>query len=396
MIAILLEIAFALFLAKIFDYLFEKWKQPVVIGEILAGILLGPYLLGRYSGMSFSLWGNEIYTFQFDITSQEFHALAFLGIITLLFLSGLETEPRDIKNAGKGGIITSILDVSVAFVFGYLVGHFLGFPMLQSFAIGAVLTATSVGVTVRTLMDLDRLHTKVGTFILTIAVLDDILGILILSMIVGKGSIMLMGVKVILFFVIAFILGLRFIPYVIRMSSIIHVRYVLLSIALTLCFIFAALAESLGLAAITGAFIAGLLISSTPQSRRILDYIRELGHSFLIPLFFVWVGASFDFSALQDVGMLVLLFIPAAFIGKIIGCTIGAKLSGFANLEAFQVGIGMIPRMEVALVVVATAISLGVFTDDLAHQMLAATVLLVMISAMVTPVLLKILFQKER
>lgn len=346
--------------------------------------------------MNISLFGSEIYTFQFNLASPEFHALAFLGITILLFLSGLETEPEDIKNAGKGGFITSILDVSVAFLFGYIVGHTLGFPTLQSLAIGAILTATSVGVTVRTLMDLDRLHTKVGAFILTIAVLDDVLGILILSIIVGKGSILFMGIKVALFFVIAFILGIKFIPYIIDISSRIHIRYILLSIALTLCFLYGALAESLGLAAITGAFIAGLTIGTTPQSRRILDYIRELGHSFLIPLFFVWVGASFDFSALKDVGLLVLLFIPAAFIGKIIGCTIGAKISGFSNLEAIQVGVGMIPRMEVALVVVATAISLGVFTGDLAHQMLAATVLLVITSAIVTPILLKILFQKER
>ena len=134
-----------------------------------------------------------------------------LGIITLLFLSGLETEFRDIKNAGKGGIITSLLDVSVAFIFGYLVGQFLGFPIFQSLAIGAILTATSVGISVRTLMDMDKLHTKVGAFILTVAVLDDVLGILILSLLVGEGSPVIMGAKVIIFFLITFVLGLHFI-----------------------------------------------------------------------------------------------------------------------------------------------------------------------------------------
>ena len=391
---ILLEIALALIFAKTFDYLFEKIKQPIVIGEISAGIVLGPYLLGKLSNLNISLFGNEFHIFSFNLTSPEFQSLAMLGIIILLFLSGLEIDFRDIKNAGKGSIITSLLDVSVAFIFGYFVGQLLGLPVLQSLAIGAVLTATSVGVSVRTLMDLDKLHTKVGAFILTVAVLDDVLGILILSIIVGQGSPLNMGIKVVIFFFITFILGLRFIPNIMRIGRVIRIRYILITIAIVLCFLFAAFAESMGLAAITGAFIAGLIISTTPQSKRILEYIRELGHAFLIPLFFVWVGASFEFSAIQDVGLLVLLFIPAAFIGKIIGCTTGAKISGFTNREAIQVGVGMIPRMEVALVVVTTAISLGVFTGTLAHQMLAATVLLVIASAVVTPTLLKISFKK--
>ena len=356
--------------------------------------MLGPYLLGKLSGANINLLGNEIHTFSFSLTSPEFQSLAMMGIITLLFLSGLEIDFKDIKNAGKGGIITSLLDVSVAFIFGYMVGQILGLPVLQSLAIGAVLSATSVGVSVRTLMDLDKLHTKVGAFILTVAVLDDVLGILILSIIVGQDSPLGMGIKVVIFFFITLILGLRFIPYVMKIGKVFHVRYILLTIAIALCFLFAAFAESMGLAAITGAFIAGLIISTTPQSKRILDYIRELGHAFLIPLFFVWIGASFEFSTLQDVGLFVLLFIPAAFIGKIIGCTLGAKISGFNNRESLQVGIGMIPRMEVALVVVATSITLGIFTDDLAQQMLAATVLLVIVSAIITPVLLKISFKK--
>ena len=382
-------------LAKLLDYLFEKLKQPVVIGEILAGVILGPYLLGRFSGTTLYVLNNKIYTFNLDLTGEDFHTLALLGIITLLFLSGLETDFRDIKNAGKGGILTSLLDVSVAFFFGYLVGHILGFPTLQSLGIGAILTATSVGVSVRTLMDLGKLHTKVGTFILTIAVLDDVLGILILSVIVGQGSPVVMGIKVVIFFIITFILGLRLISYIMKLGDAIPVRYILITIALVLCFLFGAFAESMGLAAITGAFIAGLIIGTTPQSRRILDFTRELGQTFLVPLFFVWVGASFNFSVLSNVGVLVLLFIPAAFAGKIIGCTTGARISGFKNREALQVGIGMIPRMEVALVVVATATELGVFTGDLAHQMLAATVLLVIVSAVVTPFLLKISFKKQ-
>ena len=342
------------------------------------------------------MFGFVLHSFSFNLISPEFNSLALLGIITLLFLSGLETDLEDIKKSGKGSIITSLLDVSVAFFFGYLVGHILGLPVLQSLGIGTVLTATSVGVSVRTLMDLDKLHTKVGAFILTVAVLDDVLGILILSIIVGQGSPLSIGIKVIIFFLITFVLGLRIMPTLMKISSTVNVRYILITIAIILCFLFSAFAESMGLASITGAFIAGLILSTTPQSKRIIEYIREIGHAFLIPLFFVWVGASFDFSALHDVGILVLLFIPAAFIGKIIGCTSGAKISGFTNREAFQVGFGMLPRMEVALVVVTTARVLGIFPGELGEHMLAATVLLVIVTAIITPIILKISFKEEK
>ena len=386
----------ALIFAKTFDYFFDKLKQPLVIGEILAGIILGPYILGKFSNIDISMFGFVLHSFSFNLISPEFNSLALLGIITLLFLSGLETDLEDIKRSGKGSVITSLLDVSVAFFFGYLVGHILGLPVLQSLGIGTVLTATSVGVSVRTLMDLDKLHTKVGAFILTVAVLDDVLGILILSIIVGQGSPLSIGIKVIIFFLITFVLGLRIMPTLMKISSTVNVRYILITIAIILCFLFSAFAESMGLASITGAFIAGLILSTTPQSKRIIEYIREIGHAFLIPLFFVWVGASFDFSALHDVGILVLLFIPAALIGKIIGCTSGAKISGFTNREAFQVGFGMLPRMEVALVVVTTARVLGIFPGELGEHMLAATVLLVIVTAIITPIILKISFKEEK
>ncbi|HEC81415.1 MAG TPA: cation:proton antiporter, partial [Thermoplasmatales archaeon] len=365
------------------------------IGEILTGVILGPYLLGRFSNINLSILGNEIIHVSLNLGTTEFEAVATLGIITLLFLSGLETKFDDMKNAGKGGIITSLLDVSVAFLFGYLVGHTLGFPTIQSLAIGAILTATSVGITVRTLMDMRKLATKSGTLILTVAVLDDVLGILILSMIIGKGSPIIIGIKAVVFFAVILFLGLHFIPKIMRIGDVIHAKQVLLTAALVLCFLFAALAESVGLAAITGAFLAGLLIGTTPQSKRILDFTRDIGYSFLIPMFFVWVGASFDFSSIGDVGLLVLLFIPAAIVGKIIGCSTGAKISGLTNREALQVGLGMIPRMEVALVVVATEISLGIFQGETAHQMLAATILLVIITATLTPIILKIAYKEK-
>ena len=391
----LLEISLALILAKILGYLFAKIKQPEVIGEILTGVILGPYIIGSFSNHNFSIFGWDSSFPTLNLLSPEFEALATLGIIILLFLSGIETSLEGIKSAGKGGIITSSLDVTVAFIFGYLAGSILGFDSSHSLAIGTILVATSVGITVRTLMSMDALNTNVGTLILTVAVLDDVLGIMVLSVVLGEGSIFSVILKVIIFFAISLILILYLVKKFFKIDRLVKIHHIVITSSLALCFFLAALAIGFGLAAITGAFIAGLIVSATPQRRRILGYTRQLGEIFLIPLFFVWVGASFDFSALNNIGMLVVLLIPMAFAGKIIGCSIGAKISGLKARDAFTVGVGMIPRMEVALVVVTTEISMGVFKGALAHQVFAATILLVIISSLLTPPLLKIVYRKK-
>jgi len=378
---LLIEIGSALLLAKIFGYGMEKLKQPAVIGEILAGIVLGPFIAGEIFNASFIS----------PSISQETEAIAQIGIVLLLFLSGIETGVNEIKNAGKSGIITSLFDVSVAFLFGYIVGNILGYDVLRSIAIGNIFTATSVGITVRTLMEMKALHTNVGNLILTVAVLDDILGIVVLSITLGKGSIEMLFLKITIFFAIFFVL-LLILHYKYAIFSRFSIPKFTLTIAIAFCFIFSAVALSLGLAAITGSFFAGLLLSIVPQKSRIIDFVREIGDIFFIPLFFVWVGASFDFSALEGIGILVLYFVPFALVGKIIGCSIGAKINGFSARDALSVGIGMMPRMEVALIVVTTEISMGIW-GKLSHQILAATILLVMISSFITPVLLKTVYK---
>ena len=379
---LLFELGIALLLAKILGYGMEKLKQPAVIGEIFAGIIVGPFVLGNLLNLNFVAPSIDA----------ETEAIARIGIILLLFLSGVETGVGEIKNAGKSGIITSLFDVSVAFIFGYVVGSLMGYDVLHSIAIGNIFTATSVGITVRTLMDMGALRTNVGNLILTVAVLDDILGIVVLSITLGKGSIEMLFVKVTIFFLIFFIL----LATLYRLQKF-HIRHMIPKFALTaslaFCFIFSALALSLGLAAITGSFFAGLLISVLPQRSRITDFVRQIGDVFFIPLFFVWVGASFDFSALGGVGSLILYFIPFALAGKIIGCSMGAKVNGFKWRDALAVGVGMMPRMEVALIVVTTEISMGIWSKTLAHQILAATILLVIISSLITPFILKIVYK---
>ena len=203
---LLLEIGLALLLAKVFGYAMEKVKQPAVLGEIFAGIVLGPFILGHFFNFNYlvpAITSNASIRFA---AQQEIRDISYIGIVLLLFLSGVETGAGEIRKAGKSGMITSLFDVSVAFIFGYVVGTIMGYDTLHSIALGNILTATSVGITVRTLMDMDALHTNVGNLILTVAVLDDILGVVVLSVTLGTGSIDMLFVKVSIFFAIFFII----------------------------------------------------------------------------------------------------------------------------------------------------------------------------------------------
>ena len=383
--SLLFALGVALPLAKILGYAMERIKQPAVIGEIIAGIILGPFAIGRFI--------KEV-NFVSPAICEETEAIAKIGIILLLLLSGIETGIGEIRRAGKSGIITSMFDVSIAFIFGYIVGSILGYDVLRCIAIGNIFTATSVGVTVKTLMDMNALHTDVGELILTVAVLDDILGIIVLSITLGRSSPEILLIKVVIFFLI-FALILFSIRKFHGIGSKLHLSRFIFSLSIAFCFIFSALALSLGLAAITGSFFAGLVLSTLPQRKAINDFVRRIGELFFIPLFFVWVGASFDFSALKGVGTLILYFLPFALAGKIIGCSLGAKVNRFRTRDAIAVGIGMMPRMEVALIVATTEISMGIWSKTLAHQILAATIMLVIVSSFITPFLLKAVYKPE-
>jgi Kef-type K+ transport system membrane component KefB len=374
----LVELGLALLLAKLLGHFFEKIKQPAVIGEILSGIVIGPFILGRF--------------FDIDFLSVEIEGVAKLGIVFLLFISGLEISVGELKSAGRPGVITAISGALFSFFCGYLMGHFMGYSFLVSIAIGNIFVATSVGVSVRTLMELGTLHSQAGQIILTAAVIDDLIGIIILSVTLGQGEIGISFVKILLFFGIFFTAFYFF--HKIRGIKL-HVPRLMLTAGIALAFLFSAFAKSLGLATVIGAFFAGLLVSNFPQKKRIRGFTRQIGEVFFIPLFFVWVGASFDFHALKDIGIFVVLFITLALIGKLVGSTLGAKISGMKLRESLIVGIGMMPRMEIALVVVSTEVARKIFDAPLAHHMMAGTILLVIISTLITPFLLRIIYQKK-
>ena len=399
---IVLLVALALLSARVFGYIFDKIKQPIVIGEIITGIILGFIGSFVFSGNNFSFINLNFTISDLNYTSYEFEILAMIGILFLLFISGLETSLSKLKKTGKIASLSAIGGVTLPFILGTTVGLFFGFPTQDSIVIGLILTATSVGVTVRTLLDLRVLDSDVGATILGGAVIDDVIGIMLLAFFLGTDSFLFMGFKIIIFFLIFLYLGLKVIDKILHLGEKIHLPKAFLSFSLAIFLLISFFADKFGIAGIVGAFVAGILIGHTIKSRRIMDDIKTIGYGFFIPLFFVWIGARLsegiirDVTSFFDIILIALLIIFIGIIGKIFGCGIGAKVAGMKTKQAFQVGVGMIPRMEVALIIVSTAISHHFLSSNkVEHQLLAISVLLTIITTLVTPFLIKYAFKKE-
>ncbi len=396
---VILLIALALIFARILGYIFDKLKQPAVIGEILAGIVLGGLGIVLFSGQSFSFLDFSFSLPHLDFASNEFTILAEIGILFMLFISGLQTSIPKLKKMGKSSSFVAIGGVIFPLVLGVLAALWFGFSTKDSTVIGLIIVATSVGVTVRTLFDLNVLDSDVGTTILGSAVIDDIFGIILLAFFLGTDPPIYVGVKIAIFFIIFLYIGLKIMDKILDLGEKIHLPKALLSISLAILLLFAFFADRCGIAGIIGAFIAGIVIGHTVKSRKIIDDVKTIGYGFFIPLFFVWVGArlwagvSIDATSFATIGLLALAIITVGIVGKIVGCGIGARLSGMKNRESFQVGVGMIPRMELALIIASSAISSGLLSSpEVEHQILAMTVLLTIATTLIAPFLIKIAF----
>jgi Kef-type K+ transport system membrane component KefB len=326
--------------------------------------------------------------------------LAEIGILFLLFISGLETSISKLKKTGKASTFVAIGGVIAPLLLGILSGILLGFAIQESIVIGLILTATSVGVTARTLMDLHVLDTDVGATILGAAVIDDILGILLLVSVMSIQTTIIdtlwIGLKIIIFFLVFLYIGIKVIDKILDLGEKIYLPKAFLSISISIFLIYSFFADSAGISGIIGAFIAGLIIGQNVRSTKISEDIKTIGYGLFIPIFFVWIGSRFweesstDLSLYALIAVFALVFILISILGKIIGCGIGAKLAGLSNKESLQVGIGMIPRMEVALIIVAAAVSRGIIADPIvAHQLLIITILISIFTTLITPFLIK-------
>lgn len=337
--------------AKLAAEIFERLKQPAVAGEILAGVVIGPSLLN---------WVRPT-----EMTS----LLAEIGVIFLLFLVGLETKPADIFRVGGRALAVAVSGVILPFIFGYLIVWFWGFPQIEAIFVGAALVATSVGITARVLGQMGLLNLEVSRIILGAAVIDDILGLLILAVVssMAKGGINYAQIATTAALAIGFTLlvifvGARTVNRISPRVERLKVGQSQLVFGLSLCLGLALIASYIGVAAIIGAFLAGMALSESVEGTD-MPHQAEAVTEFLLPFFLTNIGMQLKLDAFlnRSTILLALAVTLLAVISKVVGCGLAALPLG--KKPALQVGMGMVPRGEVGIVVAQIGLSLAVLND---------------------------------
>ncbi len=378
--SILLQLSLILIATKLAGTLSKRLNQPSVFGKLLVGIVIGPSMLGLLQ------------------PTQFLRELSELGVIVLMFLAGLETDVEEFKKAGIASTLTAVGGVILPLVAGTLFGLWGGHGTLVSLFIGTLLTATSVSISAQTFRELGKLQTTMGLTVLGAAVIDDVLGIVVLTIILGvagagsgtDGILLLIG-KMVLFFVVSWIGGRRVIPRVLKYFFNMPVNQGLTTAGLILAFIFAFFAELSGVANITGAYIAGVLIGMTDYRHEIIEKTEILGFSTFIPVFFVSIGLLTQVNSLKGSMVFVLVFTAIAIMTKVLGCGAGARAAGFSSSESVVIGAGMISRGEIALIIA----NIGLANKIIEQGLYTASVIMVLITTIITPPLLKILISKR-
>jgi Kef-type K+ transport system membrane component KefB len=357
-----------------------------VSGALIAGLVLSPAvidLIGRLEPTA-ALRSAD---------SSEISALANLGVILLLFLAGLDTDLNEFVRSGRGSVLVATGGVIVTL--GLSTGAALlgGLPGREAFFVGVMLASTSVSISVQALLELGQLQTRMGLTILGAAVTDDIQGLVVFSIalaalgVSGVAPYWLVG-GLVLYLGLSLVLGFRFAAPVVALTRRLRTTEGFLGAALAYCLLMGWLAQTAGLAAISGAYLGGLILGRVTGAE-LTDRLRTLAYGLPIPVFFVNVGMAADLTHVSG-GILLLVMVPVATIaGKIIGCGAGALLDGLRGRRAALVGLGMIPRGEVSLVIATLGFQAGVLSET----GYALGVLAVLITALVTPPALKILVQ---
>ena len=381
----LLDIALILISTKILGLLTRRIQLPQVVGALIAGLLLGPACFGVLQETDF------------------IKNIAEIGVIVLMFAAGLETDVQELKKTGLASFIIALIGVIVPLVGGYFVATFYNpvtdqQTMLQNIFVGVVLTATSVSITVETLKELGKLSTKTGNAILGAALIDDVLGIIALTVISSFAgsdvSLWVILLKILGFFVFCGVVAFLFIkfvnPWINKYKKDLR-RFVILAFAFCLLMSFSA-EYFFGVSDITGAFVAGLILSNNKKTSYMLNRFDTVSYVLLSPVFFASVGLKVTFSNMSaTVVVLTVLLLVVAILSKMIGCGLGAKICKYTNLQSVKIGIGMISRGEVALIVATKGMSMGLMKDEF----FAPLVLVVVATTIVTPILLKLAYKYQ-
>ncbi len=388
----LLDLALILLSTKVFGLLTRRVRLPQVVGALLAGLILGPACLGILHQTDFIYQVSEI------------------GVIVLMFCAGLETDIDELKRTGKASFVIALFGVLIPLVGGFAVAAYFNRPgmlestastslMLQNIFIGVILTATSVSISVETLKEMGKLNTRAGNAILGAAIIDDILGIIALTIITSLAdssvNVFLVLGKIVAFFVFVgvggYLLHIVFQKWVKGYERDLR-RFVIL--AFVICLVFSYCAEEFfGVADITGAFFAGLIITKTTHTDYIARRFSTLSYLLLSPVFFANIGLQV---VLPKMSTMIIVFavvlVLVAVLTKVVGCGLGAKLCKYSNQDCMRIGTGMISRGEVALIVASKGNAVGLMSADL----LGPVVIVVVITTIIAPIFLKITFSGKK
>lgn len=385
----ILAIVVIILAAKVGGYISNRLGQPSVLGELLAGLLLGPTVLDMlHSWPVFAATPH---------LSESITLLAELGVILLMLLAGLELHLSELLGAGKVSAVAGVFGVFLPLALGIGTAMLFGLEFSEALFIGLALSATSVSISAQTLLELGVLRSRVGLALLGAAVFDDILVILILSvslaLVTGSGGLVSIAgtvLRILGYLLAASAVGMLVLPRLLPQVSRLQISKGLLAFTLVLCLLYAWSAEVLGgMAAITGAFLVGLFLARTPFKQSIEEGISAMAYAFFVPIFFVNIGLDVDLTAIGSSDWLLALIITAlAVLSKIVGSGGGARLAGFSNRESLQLGIGMVSRGEVGLIVASFAL----VEELISSASFSIVVFMVIVATILTPPLLRASF----
>jgi len=379
----LVDIALILLSTKLLGLFTRKIAMPQVVGALLAGLVLGPAGFDVLHETDFLVQVSEV------------------GVIILMFSAGLETDISELKKTGTASFLVALLGVIIPLIGGFVVASIFNTgvdTLLQNIFIGVILTATSVSITVETLKELGKLSTRSGNIILGAALIDDVLGIIALTLVMGMAqgdvNIFMVILKIVVFFVVSGVVGYFFHKIFDKWmlkSNIDRRRFSIIAFAFCLLYAFVA-EEFFGVADITGAFVAGLIIAKTQRCAYVAHRIDTLGYLFFTPVFFASIGLKAVIPAMSnDILIFSLLIIVVSIVSKIIGCGLGAKICKLPNVSALRIGVGMICRGEVALIIATKGVSAHLMKEEF----FTPIILMVIITTIVTPILLKIVYRDK-
>ena len=385
-------LAIIIIAAKLGGFISLKLGQPSVLGELLVGVILGPTVLNLLHWEPFTD----------EHLGETVAHFAAIGVLLLMFIAGLDLHLSDLAKYGKVSALAGTLGVLAPLGLGFGVAMLFGFSLESSLFAGLILSATSVSISAQTLMEMRVLRSRVGIGLLGAAVFDDILVVLGLSVFVafvlgaagGIGSVIWIILKMVLFLSIAMAGGVLIIPRITHKIDNLPVSQSLIAFTFVMILFFAWTAEVLGgMAAITGAFLVGLLFARSPLKERIESGISSLAYGVFVPIFFVNVGLAANVRELSsENAWLMVVMTLVAVISKVLGGGLGARLGGFSNQEAIQLGAGMISRGEVGLIVA----SVGVMEGLIGSEIFSIIVGVVIITTLLTPPILRSLFSQNK